>query len=96
MARLSLRSSLSKHLGGTQMQFLDRRQSRQPERLAPDHHRERERGAEANAKPEEAKALAACKQILDQADDAEPDAEQRQPGDAGPEQRAPAKSASRR
>ena len=32
------------HFGGAQMQLLDRRQPRQPERLAPDHDRQRQRG----------------------------------------------------
>ncbi len=71
MTRLAARSSLSKHLGGAQMQFLDGCQPRQPERFACDHDSQRQRRDHCKAQSEEAQALAARKQILDQIDDAE-------------------------
>ena len=82
MARLSARSSLSEHLGRAQMQFLDRREPRQPERFARDDDDKRQRGGDGKRQPEKAEALAARKQILDQTGDAEPEAEQHQPADA--------------
>ena len=80
------------HFGGAQMQFFDGSQAREPERLARDHDRQRQRGGECKGEPEEAEAFAACEQILDQIDDAEPEPKQHQPADGGPEQRTPAEA----
>ena len=84
------------HLGGAQMQFLDGREPRQPERFARDHDNQRQCGDNRECQPEEAEAFAARKQILDQIDDAKPKPEQHQPADGSPEQRAPAKAAAHR
>ncbi len=52
--------------------------------------------ATVKAMPRKPRPSAACEQIFDQMDDAEPDAEQHQPAESGPEQCAPAKAARNR
>ena len=86
----------AQHFGGAQVQLLDRRQPRQPERLARDHDGQRQRRGNRKCQRDIAQGLVAREQILDQVDDAEPEAEQHQPADRGPEQRAPAKTAAHR
>ena len=75
------------------MQFLDCRQSRQPKGFASDHDGQRYRRNGCEPKAKKAKALAARKQILDQVDDAKPEAEQHKSAGRGPEYRAPAEAA---
>ena len=81
------------NLRRTQMQFLDRRKSRQPKRFARDDRDQRERGCDSECEPQETETLAARKQVLDQVEDAKTCGEQHQAADGAPEQAAPAKAA---
>ena len=93
MARLAARSSLREHLGGALVQLLDGGKPRQSEGFARDHDRQRQRGGDGKRQRDVTHGLAAREQILDQVDNAEPEAEQHQPARRGPEQRAPAEAA---
>src|SRR5262249_10579866 len=57
------------------VQLLDGREPGEAEGLAPNHDRECESGDEGESETDDAEALAACKEILDQVDDAKPDPE---------------------
>jgi len=61
----------AQHFGGAQVQLLDRRQPRQPERLACDHDGQRQRRGNCKCQRDIAQGLVACEQILDQVDDTE-------------------------
>ena len=95
MTRLSARSSLSSTAAARRCIF-----SMVASRASPSASRamtttSASAAANGKAEPEKAEAFAAREQILDQMRDAEPEAEQHQPADRGPEHRAPAPSARR-
>src|SRR5450631_3532855 len=78
------------------MHFFNGYKSRQAERLSRDDDDKGERGSEGKCQSKIAESLASREQILDQTRGAQPEPEQDQSANGGPEHRAPPKTPTRR